>query len=236
MKYSDYPMVVEDERELSPDYDGPLFVWDVDKTYLATSFSSLNGLLRIPLEWAVDKHAIAGMPEVLRGLRRGSGKRYASHPLYFVTASPPQMARVLKHRMLLDGVEYDGLTFKNWVLTIKEGRPGRLKEQAGYKLNALLRGRVRRPMCREYLFGDDVEADAVAFSLYARIINQKLGGGDLEQAMMDAEIKEDDRRLVHGMLDKIPQERGSVENIFIHLIQKTSPEAFAHYGPILVPV
>ena len=62
-----YPLQVHDHRSLPDGYSGPVFIWDIDKTYLSTQFSSLRGLGRIPLEFAVDKQAIAGMPEVLRG-------------------------------------------------------------------------------------------------------------------------------------------------------------------------
>lgn len=84
-----YPLRINDERVLPDGYDGPVYVWDIDKTYLSTHFSSLHGLARIPLEFAVDKVAIPGMPELLRGLRKGAGPHYAGHPLYFVSASPP---------------------------------------------------------------------------------------------------------------------------------------------------
>ncbi|HQF25177.1 MAG TPA: hypothetical protein PL065_17065, partial [Polyangiaceae bacterium] len=157
-----YPLSVVDDRIFSLDYDGPVFIWDIDKTYLATRFSQPKYMARIPIEFAVDKQAIAGMPEVLRGIRRGTTAAFACAPLYFVSASPPQLRAVITRKMLLDGVEYDGITFKDWAKTIMQRRPGRLKEQVGFKICALLEGRRRRPMASEYLFGDDVEKDAVA--------------------------------------------------------------------------
>ena len=42
------------ERRIAPDYAGDVLIWDIDKTYLDTHFSSFRGLLRIPLELAVD--------------------------------------------------------------------------------------------------------------------------------------------------------------------------------------
>ena len=42
-----YPIIYLNERTLPEDYDGPIYVWDVDKTYLATHFSSLEGLARL---------------------------------------------------------------------------------------------------------------------------------------------------------------------------------------------
>ncbi|MFH1149548.1 MAG: hypothetical protein V1748_03645 [Actinomycetota bacterium] len=233
---SHYPLSVDDERELPADYDGPAYVWDIDKTYLSTSFSSLRGLLRIPLEFAVDKIALPGMPEVIRGLRRGPGDEYEGIPLYFVSASPPQLRRVLEHKMLMDGVEYDGITSKDWLRCILEGRPGRLSEQVGYKLCALLTGKLSRPHSHEYLFGDDVEMDAAAFHLYARMINGELSPGDAATEMRADKVKRDDRRCAFALLETLPRKLGRVERIFIHLERNTPPEKFEKFGEMVVPV
>lgn len=231
-----YPLSVEDERELPEGYDGPVFVWDIDKTYLSTHFSSMKGLLRIPLEFAVDKMAIPGMPEILRGIRRGPGPGFAAAPLYFVSASPPQMRKVLEHKMLMDGVEYDGITSKDWFLTVRQRRPGRLREQVGFKLCALLEGRQRRPLAREFLFGDDVEQDATAFHLYSLLLAGELAAGDADEAMAAEGVKPDDRRCVFALLDRLPEKRGSVARAFIHLEHGTPPGEFDRYGGLVVPV
>lgn len=231
-----YPLSTDNQRELPEGYDGPAFIWDIDKTYLSTNFSSLMGLLSIPLEFAVDKIAIPGMPEVIRALRRGPGEEYAGNPLYFVSASPPQLRSVLEHKMLMDGVEYDGLTSKDWLRCLLQFRPGRLREQVGFKLCALLTGKLDRPGAREYLFGDDVERDAVAFSLYARLVNGELAPGDAAAAMRSEGVKRDDRGFAFALLETLPRKLGMVERIFINLERNTSPEKFEQYGDIVIPV
>lgn len=231
-----YPLSLDEQRSYAEDFDGKVFVWDIDKTYLATRFSSLQGMARIPLEFAVDKRAIAGMPEVLRGLRRGAGRTFAAAPLYFVSASPPQMRRVIERKMLMDGVEYDGIAFKDWVATIFRLRPGRLREQVGFKLCALLTTRQNRPRSKEYLFGDDVESDAEAFHLYARLLAGGMPAGEAEQQMKAAGVKKDDRDCVRALLDRLGRKRGSVERIFIHLAAHSAPERFADLAPLVVPV
>lgn len=232
----DYPLVLCDAREYPPGFDGDVFVWDVDKTYLSTRFSSVRGLARIPVEFAVDKRAIPGMPEILRGLRRGPGPRYQGHPIYFVTASPPQLRDVLERKMLLDGVEYDGLTFKDWARCLLELRPWRLREQVGFKVCALLAGRLRRPRSREHLFGDDAERDPEAYHLYARLLSPDLSAGEAEAEMRRAGVHAEDRRCVHALLDRIGRDRGWVERAYIHLERGTPPEAWSHLAPLVVPV
>jgi hypothetical protein len=231
-----YPLKVDDQRTLPDGYAGPVFIWDIDKTYLSTHFSSLQGLSRIPLEFAVDKQAITGMPEVLRGIRRGPGPGYGCVPLYFVTASPPQLRAVLEHKMILDGVEFDGITFKNWWQIMKKGRPKRLLDQVGFKVCALLEGRQRRPLATEYLFGDDAESDADAFSLYASLVHEKMSYGEARDRIADAGMRQDNQRCALALLDRLPEKRGKVKKIFIHLEKRTPPVEFARFGPLVVPV
>lgn len=236
MNSKPYPLSIEDQRQLDAGYDGPVFVWDIDKTYLSTRFSSLKGLSRIPIEFAVDKKAIPGMPAVLRGLRRGPGADFACSPLYFVSASPPQLRRVVTHKMQLDGVEWDGIIFKDWIGTLLQLKPGRLKDQLGFKLSALLTGRQSRPRAVEYLFGDDVEMDAEAFALYARLLDGELGAGELEERLEKEGVSAEDRKGIQNLLANLPAQRGRVGRVFVHLEKNHAPEDFAHLAPRVVPV
>ncbi len=225
-----------DNRTLPQGFNGPVFIWDVDKTYLVTHFSSLRGMSRIPIEFAVDKKAIAGMPEILRGLRRGPGAEVACAPLYFVTGSPPLLRKVLETKMLMDGVEFDGITFKDWMRTLRERRPRRLREQVGYKVCALLTGRLNRTHAAEYLFGDDVEMDATAFHLYALLVHGEISAGDAVQRLMEAGVHREDRKNVMALVDRLPSERGEVKQVFIHLAQNTPPDRFKNLGDLVIPV
>ena len=231
-----YPLKTFIFRELPADYVDVVHVWDVDKTYLDTHFSSMRGMARIPVEFSVDKHPIAGMPAILRGLRWGGGPAYKGVPIFFVTASPPFMQTVLRHRMTLDGIEYDGLLMKDWAGCIKGLRPGRLREQLGFKVCALLSLRLARPMSWEYLYGDDTEDDARAYALYARLISGDLSAGEMEQVMADNGIKRDDRRCILRLTDRLGYVTGRVHKAFIHLENGHSPESFTGLGDVVVPV
>lgn len=231
-----YPLQVDDQRTLPDGYTGPVFIWDIDKTYLSTNFSSLQGLSRIPLEFAVDKQAIAGMPECLRGIRRGPGPGYGCVPLYFVSASPPQLRGVLEHKMILDGVEFDGITFKDWWQIMKKGRPKRILDQVGFKVCALLEGRQRRPLAMEYLFGDDAESDADAFSLYAGLVHEGMSYGEARDRIADTGMREDNQRCALALLDRLPEKRGKVKKVFIHLETGTPPEQYDRFESLVAPV
>lgn len=231
-----YPLQLTDDRKLQADYQGDVFIWDIDKTYLATHFSSVKGLARIPLEFAVDKESIAGMPEVLRGLRRGPGPTFAAAPLYFVSSSPPQLRRVVAHKMLIDGVQPDGFVFKDWITTLRQARPRRLRDHLGYKLCALLQMRLERPLCREFLFGDDVERDAETYSLYASILDGDLTLEALEGALITGRVADEDRRYILELVDRLPGRRGRVGQVFIHLARGTEPDELETFGALVVPV
>ncbi len=177
------------------------------------------------------------MPEVLRGLRRGKGESFACAPLYFVTASPPQLRRVLERKMLLDGVDYDGLTFKDWARTLIEVRPGRLREQIGFKICALLHARATRPNAVEYLFGDDVEDDAVSYFTYAALVEGALSGHDARRALTEYGVKDDDIACILDLLAELPSShQGGVGGIFIHLERGRPASYFERFGGRVVAV
>jgi len=232
-----YPLKVVIFRDLPADYRGKVHVWDVDKTYLDTHFSSFRGMARIPVEFSVDKKAIPGMPEILRGLRWGNGETtYTGTPLFFVTASPSAMEGVLRRKMLLDGVEYDGLVMKDWLGCLKQFRPGRLREQLGFKVCALLTLRLIHKHAFEYLYGDDTESDPQAYALYADLLNGDLSAGEAEIRMESLGISKDDRRCVQELLDRLGQVKGRVERAFIHLERGTPPSRYFNLGPVITPV
>jgi hypothetical protein len=233
-----YPLDRTQERDFSAGYEGDVHIWDIDKTYLATEFDSLKDLLAIPLETALDKRNVAGTATLLRALRRGrreEGAPMRSNPLYFVSASPPQLRSVLQKKMLLDGVEYDGITFKDQMALVRAGRLGKLKDHVGYKLAALLLNRRDVPWTtRETCFGDDTESDALVYALYADVAAGRLRGETLARTLRKQGADEDDAGYCAGLAEALPAE-DLVHRIYVHLARRTSPASFLAYGPRVVP-
>ena len=148
------------DRPLPRDYDGPICLWDIDNTYLMTEWSSVRDLLRIRFfEGAMDKRPVSGAPELLQALRRGATPAGERRPIYFVSASPETMRPVLEKRMLLDGVEQDGATFRDlWTHGLGMPHLRHLRDVYGYKIAALLLSilpeqneYVRTELCRAAL-------------------------------------------------------------------------------------
>jgi hypothetical protein len=220
------------DRRLPSDYQGDVLIWDIDKTYLDTRFSSWRGLLAIPFELAIDKEALPGSVPLLRALRRGPAERPMLVPLYFVSGSPPQLRRVIERKMVLDGVDFDGITFKDQLGLLKSGRVRSITHQVGYKLQALLLYRKEIPdRARWLLFGDDVEADHEIFGLFTRIC-AGLRGSDLERALAEHGVDEAERSSVIELASQLAITPDSTEGIFIHLTRGSDPSRFERNGTI----
>ncbi|MCB9729719.1 MAG: hypothetical protein H6744_05445 [Deltaproteobacteria bacterium] len=232
-----YPLERTQDRQYANGYAGDLYVWDIDKTYLATDMHSLGAVLRIPLERGIDKQNIAGTEILLRALRRGAatGGSFRSNPLYFVSASPPQLRAVLERKMVLDGVEFDGITFKDQLALMRLRRVHKLTAQVGYKLAALLLNRRELPWTvRETLFGDDSESDAFIYAVYADIVAGRLRGERLVRTLRRNHVDIEDSAYIDELSADLPAAE-LVHRVYINLETRTPPARFEGYGPRLVP-
>jgi hypothetical protein len=229
-----YPLERHNHRTIPDDFVGHVYTWDIDKTYLASDFETFKGMLSIPFEFAIDKRNIAGTDTLLRLLRRNSLKDEANG-LYFISASPVQLRATIEKKMLLDGVEYDGITLKDQIGLLKAGKIKRLNKQVGYKLSALLLNRRELPWTvKEVLFGDDSESDALIYGIYADIVAGRLRGEDLETRLLAEGIPGDEAGYVRSLAEGIPS-KARVERIYIHLERRSPPERFEPWAPMVTP-
>jgi len=220
-------------RVVPADYQGPVFIWDIDKTYLDTRFSQLKGLLRIPFELGVDKREVPGAAALLRGLRRGlSGHDF--RPLYFISASPHQLRGILERKMLLDGVAFDGITFKDPLRLLMRGEPSQLREQIAFKLSALLllACELSSGSCL-VLFGDDAERDALIYCLFADVAAWRLWGDRLERTLQGLGVGARYARDLSGLAPHVP--RGLyVQRIYINLVRHANGSSIREFGAGIV--
>lgn len=187
-----------------PDWVGDVVIADVDRTYLETRFSSVRGLIRIPLEGASDKRDIVGMASFFQGLRHGPESRSRTTPLYFVSASPSQLRPVIEAKMALDGIACDGTTFKSWTRVVRSGKLRRLREQVGFKLTALLESRLRLPRgAAETLIGDDLESDPVTFALYADALSSRRSLSEIEKTLRRCRVDPDDAQDILAKIERV---------------------------------
>ena len=204
--------------------------WDLDKTYLRTEFDTVRDLVRTAFERADEKRTNPGAATLLREMAR------AGVSIHILSGSPEQMRRRLEDKLRLDGIVWDSFILKPNLRNVLRLRFRAVKDQLGYKLPALLRARTDsgETDAAETLFGDDAEADAFVYSLYADIMAGR-AGEELVQTIGERGRVYDD--VLEDVVRCVRLVKGSsvVERILIHLEQQTPPGDFAIYGTRVVP-
>ena len=209
--------------------------WDLDKTYLRTEFDTLRDLVKTALERPDQKITNPGASTLLREMVR-AGVR-----VHILSGSPEQMRKRLEDKLRLDGITWDSFTLKPNLQNVLRLRFRAVRDQLGYKLPALLASRARITQAAdmgaavtETLFGDDAEADAFVYSLYADFLAGRVGEevllGVLERGRVYEDVVAAAMEAARGI-----EQGGTVERILIYLEQQTAPTDFRAYGSRVVP-
>ena len=212
-----------------------VFRWDLDKTYLKSEFERVRDLVRIPFERGRDKVAAPGVAVLIRALRAIARSESREIRVYFLTASPPQIGRAIKEKLELDQIEYDGIAFKNQWQHLVRGKFRNLREQVGFKLSELLKGRrdVSRAS-REFLFGDDWESDPLVYSLYADILAGRVDRDEVGEVLEAIHVDPVAITEVQGLMAGLASQ-DVVARIYINLERRTPPANFRWFGARLIP-
>jgi hypothetical protein len=212
---------------------GHIFRWDLDKTYLATEFDSALDLLKTFRQTPDDKRNVPGSDALLRSVLvpRGDRVRHVT----FISGSPQEMREVLTKKLQIDGIEPAHFVLKPNLQNLFKGRFRALRGQVGYKLHALMTLRNRGPIAPETLFGDDAEADAFIYSLYADIAAGRVGRELVKQVLKKARVYDDTADAILAMI-RAATIQDTARRIFINLDRHTPTGNFRPYGGRLVPV
>jgi hypothetical protein len=161
--------------------------------------------------------------------------------VHILSGSPEQMRKRLEDKLRLDGITWESFTLKPNLQNVLRLRFRALRDQLGYKLPTLLQSRAKlaqsgEPAAEttETLFGDDAEADAFVYSLYADFVAGRVGEDVLLRVLERGRVYED---IVAQTMEtaRTIEHADAVERIFIHLEQQTPPDDFRGYGPRIVP-
>lgn len=210
--------------------------WDLDKTYLRTDFETLRDLVRTAVERPDQKRTVPGAASLMRELTDAGAE------IHILSGSPEQLRGRIVEKLRIDGVRFESLTLKPNLQNMLRLRFRAIRGQLGYKLPTLLRRRCEMPTQRgpsgalvgEALFGDDAEADAFVYSLFADVCAGAVDGDQLAAVMRAGQCYEDDiadtlrfaSYIVPGPV---------VERILIHLERQTVPAEFDRFGARVVP-
>ncbi|MBW2527900.1 MAG: hypothetical protein JRI23_27210 [Deltaproteobacteria bacterium] len=210
--------------------------WDLDKTYLRTEFDSVGALIRTAFERPDQKRTVPGAAELMRQFAD------ADIAIHILSGSPEQLRSRIVAKLRLDGVAYASLTLKPNLQNLLRLRFKALRGQLGYKLPTLLQRRCELPSQRdptgelvgEALLGDDAEADALVYSLYADVCAGRIDDSRLTAILRAGGVYDDviaDTVRFASYVEPGPV----VERILIHLERQSSPSDFDGFGGRVVP-
>ncbi|MFK8137626.1 MAG: phosphatase domain-containing protein [Bdellovibrionales bacterium] len=209
-----------------------VFVWDLDKTYLDTHFESVKGMYRTIVEKAFQKKNVPGTGSLVRTLTSDLDHPF---PIFFITASPPQMEEKIRQKLELDGIKPYGIFFKDNLINLRPGRLSRLTQQIGFKIQALLQLRSKlNPEVKQILWGDDSESDAIIYSLYSDICSRRLKEDDLYYVLQKLKVRGVQASLISAIQSKLP-EMDPVQRIYINLATDTDPDYYYKFGRRTLP-
>ncbi len=154
-------------------------ICDIDKTYIETKFESAVGMLKIAFEDSDAKIAVNGAPLALMAARWGAAlegqETPRPRPLHFLSASPPQLRRVIRDKLAKDGLDWTSDTFKNQAYNLKMGRLKLLKQHVAYKTATILNHMAKSPANSKFiLIGDNAELDSFIYSGVRMLLSGEL--------------------------------------------------------------
>lgn len=215
----------ESEEKLR-EYDR-VFIWDLDKTYLDTKWETIRGLLRTAFEKGQKKKNIPGAKTLVQGMQKHFG---SDLPIFFVSASPPQMIKSIYEKLTFDGLKPLGFLSKDNLKNVYPGKFKFLNKQIGYKLQALMELRLRlKNTVKIVCFGDDSESDAVVYSLFSDLCAHRITDREAKDILLNLQVLEPRIDLILELRDMLTTE-DPVERVYIHLESDTDPEYYDKFG------
>lgn len=214
-----------------------VFVWDLDKTYLDTRIDSVGGIFEAAVERALAKKNIPGTSTLLQVLARSwmANHGQSRFPIFFITASPPQMEERIFEKFALDGIKPLGCFYKDNLKNLHPKRWWRLTKQVGYKLQSLLQLRTYlREEVKQVFWGDDSETDAVIYNLYSDICARRIGAQEIRSVLKSFSVTGEQVDRILMLQAQIP-ENDPVEKIYINLAVDTDPDYYLKFGRRTLP-
>lgn len=228
-----FPYVSEGAAAAAPE----VYLWDIDKTYLDTKFESLKGLWKTATEKADSKKNVPGAAELVRSLNeyQKSESRSENFPIFFITASPPQIEYKIYQKLRIDGVQPFGIFCKDNLENLRPRRLWRITKHVGYKVQALLQLRAfLKEDVRIILFGDDGESDAIIYSLFSDICARRINTSEIRRILNHYSTLDQQVDQIFRLQDLIPT-NDPVEKIYINLADDTDSDYYLKFGLRIVP-
>ena len=217
-----------------------IYVWDLDKTYLDTRWHTLGDIWRTLFEKSFQKKNIPGTSILVSCLKEnwktGSGAKGMDFPIFFITASPPQMEESIREKMEIDKILPQGIFFKDNLKNIYPNRWRYFNRQVGYKIQALMQLRIRfKKEITQVLWGDDGEMDATIYSLYSDICSHRRKDGELLRLLKHFNVNKEQIEMIFDLQNQCLT-HDPVEKVYINLALDTDPEYYLKFGRRILPI
>lgn len=215
-----------------------IYVWDLDKTYLDTHWQSLRDLFRASFADNYHRNNVPGTATLVNSLKQSWHKKHGTDrafPIFFITASPPQMEKKIREKLIADEILPLGIFFKDNLRNLWPGRFWKLKQHVGYKVTALMYLRtLLKSDVTQVLWGDDSETDAVIYSLYSDLCSRRLQNEEADKVLRSFQVTTDQSSRIFLNQEQIPA-MDPVEKIYINLAIDTDPEYYLKFGRRMLP-
>jgi hypothetical protein len=210
-------------------------ICDIDKTYLETNTEGAIQMLKIAFEDVKDKVTVPGASPFLIAARWSNPFRLCDEPqtftprsLHFVSASPPQLRRILEDKLIHDGLDWNSDSFKNQVYNIRKGRLNLLRHHVAYKTATILSiMQQAKPGSRFYLIGDNAEYDAYIYLGLSLYLTGKLQANAYERYLCAGGVQSQVAADLRSLMNRKPEV--SIAGI---LIRKAPGYQFVAQAPL----
>ncbi len=218
--------------------DGVEFVvrWRLDRTYLHSSVETLQALWLRAADPSSRSGSVSGAPELLHELGRMRAR------VHLMSDGPVQLRWALEERLRQDHVRWDRLSLEPSLTRSLTTRIRAFSDHVGRRLATLLEARVQDQklwdedaLLPEVVLGDDAEADAFLYSLYADVLSGRVDRSLLRKVLRRARVSGDAEERCLESLSRL-RHGAIVERILIHLDQPRPPSDFDAHGSRMVPV
>ncbi len=218
------------------------YVWDLDKTYLDTHFGSFKELWRTATEKASQKKNIPGTAELVTSLKMAWTERYSADavkaknfPLFFITASPPQLEIKIAKKFEIDGIKPFGVFCKDNLPNLRPRRLWRLSKHVGFKLQALLQMRAYlADDASLILFGDDGETDSIIYSLFSDLCTRRLNSEQFRKILTEFAVLDEQIDQLLRLQELVPK-NDPVKKVYINLAEDTDADYYLKFGRRCLP-
>jgi len=209
-----------------------VYVWDLDKTYLDTAIDSIKGLFATVFEQSFSKKNVPGTTELIKSLARYRKKNFTEEhfPLFFVSASPPQMESKIYEKFEIDKIHPFGMFYKDNLRNLRPSKFSFLKKQVGYKLQSLLQLRLHlNSEVRMICFGDDSESDVIIYNLFSDICARRHTKMHLEMLLDEMGVGAVQSQEILRLQSLIAVQ-DPLEKVYINLATDTDPDYYTKFG------